>query len=125
MGWQNLFRQGNHMIQVTMQVSNELATRLKPIQPWLPTILELSLIRFKTLAATTASEIIAFLAQNPFPNEVLSYHVSDEAQDRMRRLLVLNEAGLLGRQEQLELDEYEQIEHIIIMLKAEIASQQN
>ncbi len=112
------------MVQLTVQVSDELATRLQPIKFWLPTIIELSLIRCQTAATATASEIIDFLSENPTPTTVLAYHVSEETQARVERLLALNEVGLLSAEEQLELDEREQIEHILIMLKTQIASQQ-
>jgi len=106
-----------------MQVPNELAKRLQPIRYWLPIILELSLVGFKTPATETATEIIRFLSSNPSPQEVFNHHVSKRAQERLRRLLVLNEAGLLGEMEQLEMDELQQIEHIMIMLKAQVAEQ--
>lgn len=112
------------MVQMTMQVSNDLAKRLQPIRYWLPTILELSFVGFKTLATETATEIIRFLSANPSPQDVLNYHVSKRAQTRLRRLLALNEAGVLGEIEKQELDELQQIEHIIIMLKTQIAEQQ-
>jgi hypothetical protein len=111
------------MVQMTMQVPNDLAKRIKPIRYWLPTILELSLVGFKTLAIETATEIIEFLSTNPSSQEVLDHHVSNRAQERLRRLLALNEAGMLGEMEQLELDEIQQIEHIMIMLKAQIAEE--
>lgn len=109
------------MVEMTMQVSDELAKRIQPIRPWLPTIIELSLVGFKTLATETASEVIHFLSTNPSRKKVLNYHVSGRAQKRLRRLLALNEAGLLGEDEQAELDELQKIEHTIIMLKAELA----
>lgn len=109
------------MVQMTMQVSEELAERLRPIGSWLPTVLELSLVGFKTVAAATATEVIQFLSQEPTPQDVLAYHVSERAQVRLQRLLALNAAGMLGEAEQLELDEMQRIEHIIIMLKAQIA----
>ncbi|MCB0231786.1 MAG: hypothetical protein KDH90_22130 [Anaerolineae bacterium] len=55
---------------------------------------------------------------------MLQYHVSDRAQARLQRLLTLNQAGLLAEIEQLELDELQQIEHFVIMLKAQLASSQ-
>ena len=116
------------MVQITMQVPDRLAQRLQPIHDWLPTILELSLVGFKTSAVQTASEIIDFLATSPAPNDVLGYHVSDRAQERLGRLLAINAAGLASAEEQTELDEIGQIDHIIIMLKAqaqEKAAQQN
>ena len=111
------------MIQVTLQVSNELAKRIQPIGSWLPTIIELSLIGFKTLATAVATEVIQFLSQNPSPQDVLDYHVSEQAQARLQRLFTLNEAGILSETEQLELDELQQLEHTIVMLKAQVAEQ--
>ena len=106
-----------------MQVPDELAKRIQPIRSWLPTILELSLLGVKTLATETATEVIQFLSTNPSPEEVLDFHISERAQARLRRLLALNEAGLLGEAEQIELDEIQQIEHTMIMLKAQPATQ--
>jgi hypothetical protein len=106
-----------------MQVSEELAERLRPIGSWLPTVLELSLVGFQTVAAATATEVVQFLSQEPTPKEILDYHVSERAQARLQRLLALNAAGLLGEAEQAELDELQHIEHIVIMLKARIAGQ--
>lgn len=111
------------MVQMTMQVSNDLAKRIQPIRYWLPTILEIGLEGFKTAATETASEIIRFLSTNPSPQDVFDYQVSNRSQARLRRLLLLNEAGMVGEMEQLELDELQKIEHIMIMLKTQIAEQ--
>ncbi len=111
------------MVQLTMQVPEDLAKRIQPIRSWLPTILELSLVGFRTLATETAAETIQFLLTNPSPQEVFNYHASERAQQRLQRLLTLNEAGLLGEAEQLELDELQRIEHTLIMLKAKLAKQ--
>jgi hypothetical protein len=111
------------MVQMTMQVSEELAARLRPLGGWLPTVLELSLVGFRTVAAATAAEVIQFLSQDPTPQEVFAYHVSERAQTRLQRLLALNTAGMLGEDEQLELDELQRIEHVLIMLKAQVAGQ--
>ena len=101
----------------------EMARHIQPIGSWLPTVIELSLIGFKTLAAATATETIQFLSKNPDPQEVLNYHASERAQERLQRLLTLNQAGLLLETEQLELDELQQIEHIVVMLKAQVTAQ--
>jgi len=111
------------MVQVIMQVPDELGKRIQPMSAWLPTIIELSLIGFKTLATAAASEVIELLSRNPTAREVLGYHMSDPAQARLRRLLALNEAGLLSEAEQIELDELQRLEHVIVMLKARIAKQ--
>lgn len=88
---------------------------------WLPIIPEMSLVGFKTRAAETTSEFIDFLSMNPSPRELLNYHVSERGQARLQRLLALNEAGLLSEAEHSELAELEELEHIVIMLKAQIA----
>jgi hypothetical protein len=116
-------REDHRMIQMTMQVPDDLAKRIEPMSQWLPTIIELSLIGFKTMATTTASEVIAFLSSSPSNQEVLRFHVSDEAQVRLQRLLALNTAGMLSEMEQLELDELQELEHIIVMLKSRIAAE--
>jgi hypothetical protein len=109
------------MVQMTMQVSEELAERLKPAGMWLPTVLELSLIRFRTVATGAASEVIDFLMQNPGTNEVLNFHLSEMAQNRLQRLLALNTQGLLSEEEEMELDELEQLEHVMVVLKASLS----
>jgi len=115
--------QEKNMVQMTMQVPDELVERFQPIVSWLPTIIELSLIGFRTVATATATEVIQFLSRNPSPKELLDYHVSKSAQSRLQRLLTLNQAGMLSESEQLELDELQCLEHTIIMLKARIANQ--
>ncbi len=107
------------MVQITLQVTEQLAQQLEPMSDWLSTILELSLIRFKTPAVQTASEIMDFLASNPTSDDLLNFHVSDRAQERLQRLLAINQAGMASAEEQAELDEISQIEHVIIMLKAQ------
>ncbi|MCP4133808.1 MAG: hypothetical protein GY754_22760 [bacterium] len=111
------------MVQMIMQVPDELAEKCRSIGQWMPAILELSLIGFKTLATAAATEVILFLSGNPSPDEVLNFYVSDAGQSRLRRLLALNEAGLLSETEHLELDELQRLEHLIIMLKSRITSQ--
>jgi len=108
---------------MTLNISDSLAERLQHLGAWLPTVLELTLVGCKTGAAATATEVLEFLAQNPTPEGVLAYHASERARSRLQRLLALNAAGLLGKEEQQELDELQQIEHIIMMLKAQLARQ--
>ncbi|MBI4770799.1 MAG: hypothetical protein HY784_10430 [Chloroflexi bacterium] len=106
------------MTEITVQVPDRLANRLQPMAPWLPAVLELSMIGFRTPAAQTAAEVIQFLVSGPAETDVAKYHVSDRAQGRVRRLLALNAAGALSSEEQTELDEIEQIEHVLVLLKA-------
>jgi hypothetical protein len=59
------------MAHMTLNISDELAARLRPLGVWLPTALELTLVGCKTVAAATATEVLEFLAQGPTPDEVL------------------------------------------------------
>jgi hypothetical protein len=111
------------MVQITMQLPDQLAGQILPARRWLPAVLELSLARLKTPAAQTSSEIIDFLLGNPTQDDVLAYHASDRAQHRLQRLVALNEAGLLSEAEQAELAELQRLEHILIMLKAQVVDQ--
>lgn len=106
------------MVEMTLQVPEELAQRIQPMGPWLPMVLELGLLGCRTRAAATAVELMEFLAGNPHPEDVTAFHVSKAAQERSRRLLALNEAGLLGEEERRELD---QLEHLVVMLKSRVA----
>lgn len=109
------------MTRVSVEVSDELAARIRPLGAWLSAVLELSLVGFRTLAAATAAEVVEFLTRSPSPRDVLGYRASEQSQDRLRRLLALNAAGLLGESEQHELDELQRIEHVVVMLKAQAA----
>lgn len=113
------------MTKVMVELTDEVATRIAPMHNWLSTVLELSLIGFKTLAVATATEIIEFLANDPSPQAVINYHVSARGQERLQRLLALNTAGLLSADEERELDELEKIEHIFSMLKAQVAAKRH
>jgi len=110
------------MTHMTLEVSDDLAERIRPLRSFLSTVLELGLAGFQTVAAATASEVIQFLAGGPSAQEVLAYHASDRAQNRLRRLLALREAGILGELEERELDELQKIEHILVGLKAQTAA---
>ena len=111
------------MVQITMQIPDQLAEQVLPVRRWLPIVLELGLARFKTPTAQTSAEVIDFLLGNPTPVDVLNYRASERSQERLRRLFALNRSGLLGEAEQAELDEMERLEHIIIMLKAQVVNQ--
>lgn len=87
------------MVQMTVEVPDEVAATLRSAGPWLPSVLELSLGRYQTQAVAVVTEVIEFLSTNPTPTSILDYHVSEQAQLRLRRLLALNEAGLLNEDE--------------------------
>ena len=126
------------MIELTVRVPDDVAARLSPIRNQLPALLQQIA---QTLPAATDpgdlptstapdatafpvyTEVLDFLMSSPTPQEILSFKVSTETQDRLRALLEKNREGTLTGMEEAELDAYEQIEHIMILLKAHAHSQ--
>ena len=106
----------------TINLPDELAERVAPFGYWLPTVLEVGLLKLKTPAAETASELSAFLWTNPSAQEVQAYHASQRSQTRVSQLLALNQAGVIGEAEAEELDKLLKLEHVIIMLKTQLTS---
>ena len=111
------------MVEMTMHVPDNLATKLRRMNKWLPTVLELSLAGFKTPASQTVAELIQFLSRGPAARQVADYKVSGRAQQRLQRLLSLNNSGLLSKDEQKELDELELLEHNVTLLKVQALKQ--
>src|SRR5207244_11661608 len=107
------------MVQMTVQLPDDLAARIRPLRRWLPAMLKLSLLGLRTTAAASAAEVLEFLLRNPTPQEFLNFYVTEQQQAHSRRLLALNESGLLSEAEQLELDELGRLEHLVILLKAQ------
>ena len=110
------------MATLTVDVPKQLAEKLQPFSRWLAPILELSLLHLETEAAKVASELIAFLASNPSEQEVKEVQLSERARQRLKRLMVLNDASALTPEEQQELDELEKLEHSIVMLKMRLTA---
>jgi len=63
-------------------------------------------------------EVIDFLINAPSPQEIARFKVSSAAQARLRSLLEKNREATLSETEIAELDLYEQLERMMILLKA-------
>lgn len=62
-------------------------------------------------------EVFYFLASSPTPDEILAFHTSEAVQQRIHDLLQASREGRLSPDEAAELDEFEQVEHFVRMLK--------
>ncbi len=110
------------MMEVTVNLPDKLAARIGASGVWLPTIIELSSVGFRTPATARASaETINFLSANPSPHEVLDFFISDELQKRLDYLLEKNGEVKIEEDERLELDEWVKFDHITTMLKVQAA----
>jgi hypothetical protein len=121
------------MAELTIQVPDELAQRLEPFRDRLPELLSravetilpsissadlLPSVASPTDAPLTYAEVLDFLITRPTPQEITAFKVSAEAQERICTLLDKNREGTLTEIETAELDLYEQLEHMMILLKA-------
>ncbi|NER23627.1 MAG: hypothetical protein F6J96_23580 [Symploca sp. SIO1C2] len=119
------------MAQLTIQISDELAQRLEPLHHRLPELLWqlLDLVNLPTTSEPTVKteatdipavyqEVIDFLIQSPTPEDILAFKVSPQAQIRLETLLDKNRSAEISPMELAELDIYEQLEHMMILLKA-------
>ncbi|CAD5990135.1 hypothetical protein PCC9214_05725 [Planktothrix tepida] len=58
-----------------------------------------------------------FLSSQPTPTQITQFSPTPEMQSRLLTLLSRRQGGDLTPVEQQELDEYERIEHLMILLK--------
>jgi hypothetical protein len=118
------------MAELTIQISDELAQRLEPLQNQLPELLWqlLDATNLPTNQAIVQSqttdipavyqEVLDFLIKRPTSSEIVAFKVSPQAQTRLQELLKKNRSATLTPSELAELDVYEQLEHMMILLKA-------
>ena len=69
-------------------------------------------------AVSIQDEVLDFLLTQPTPEQIIAFHASEAAQERMRYLLDANRAGSLTEAEAAELEEASQLNHLFTMLKA-------
>ena len=105
------------MAKITLEVPDELSEQLLQMGDRLPELLALSLQQ-PPLPARIYHYILDFLASQPTPEQILAFRPTAQMQERLKTLLTRSKTGELTSTEQQELDEYERIEHLIVMLKA-------
>lgn len=108
---------------IQIHVSDELAARLEPLeQGKLHEVIEMGLRRLDLADQTVyddLNDVLELLASLPAPEEILSLHPSETLQSRIDRILTKNRDDLLTPQEEKEWEQYEYIEHIVRMAKAQ------
>ena len=63
-------------------------------------------------------EMMDFLVSGPEPEQIVAFKISFATQDRLEELLDKNREDNLTDDETTELDVYEQVNHLLILLKA-------
>ena len=117
------------MTEVTVKLSQDVAARLAPIQDRLPALLRQiaqAVPADRPEATESASmsaspvynELLDFLMTAPSPQAIINFKISPLAQERLHDLLQKNREAQLTDAEQNELDAYEQVDHMMTLLKA-------
>ncbi|MEC4817657.1 MAG: hypothetical protein SAK29_30950 [Scytonema sp. PMC 1069.18] len=104
------------MVKIILEVSEELSEKLTQLGDRLPELLALSLEQ-PPLPTRVYQYILDFLVSNPTSEQILAFRPTAEMQQRIQTLLRRSKDRELSPMEQKELDEYERIEHLMVMLK--------
>lgn len=105
------------MTTITIEVPDELSERLHDEKARLPELLAQSLHQ-PPLSAKTYRYVLDFLASDPTPEQIAAFGPTAEMAERVSTLLAKERAQVITPAEQAELDDYEHIEHLVVMAKA-------
>ena len=109
-------------MQITLDIPDEIAQNLDPIQEQIPQILALGLRELNanpSVGFSGLTEILEFLAKLPTPQEILDLHLSPTVQDAIETLLDKNRTEGLTENEQRQWQHYEFVEHLVRLAKAQ------
>ena len=105
------------MATVTIEVPDELSELVAQAGDRLPELLARSLSE-PTLPAHVYRYVLDFLASRPTPEQVAVFGPTPEMTNRLRTLLERESRGELTTADKAELDEYERLEHLMVMIKS-------
>ncbi len=110
-------------MELTVHVSEELASRLRPVQDQLPQILELGLRELHAAPPQFEGlgDVLETLARLPSPQEILALRASPTLQERISTLLDKLRNGGLSPDEERDWQKYQYIEHLVRIAKAKAA----
>ena len=109
-------------MQVTVELPDSIAAQITSFQDKLPEILALCLLQVRANPSSGfsgLSEVLEFLATLPSPQETLALELSDAAQTQVEFLLEKNRASRLDPLEQKLWQQYEFVEHLVRIAKAQ------
>lgn len=115
------------MTTITLEVPDDLAAQFK-LEPTVLSGLLRDILATKLsthpqrLEAQTVKplhqELIEFLSSHPSLEQIVQFKISAPAQERLEVLLDKNREEQLTAEEKIELDQYLQYRHVLILLKA-------
>lgn len=107
------------MAQITIEVSEDLAERLAPVQDRLSEVLAHALQEQHSILHETYRHVLQFFTSNPSPQDILDFRPPQATQERISELLEKNRTGELLPAESTELDEYVHIDNVLTLLKTQ------
>jgi hypothetical protein len=112
-------------VELTLQISEELASRLRPVEDRLPQILELGLRELHAAPPQFEGlgDVLETLAHLPSPQEILGLRPSPALQERISTLLDKQRKGGLSSDEERDWQKYQYMEHLVRIAKAKAALQ--
>lgn len=105
------------MTTITLEVPDELSEQLQQHKHQLTELLVRSLQQ-PPLATEVYRYILDFIANRPTPEQIAAFGPTPKMIERRRTLVAKERVNDITSFEKAELDEYEWIEHIVVMLKA-------
>ena len=103
------------MTTLTITIPDHLAQQLEPHQDRMTEIIELGLREL--VPASMYGDVIDFLASGPDPNAIAHLQAAPDLQARIADLLQKNQAGTITPTETAELERYEQLDHLMTLIK--------
>ena len=110
-------------MELTLTIPDELANRLGPMSDHLPQILEIGLREMDAGAGQFAglADVLEVLARLPSLDKVLALRPSRAFQQRIEARPAKNRNGGLSDAERLEWQQYQYVEHLVRIAKAQAA----
>ncbi len=105
------------MTTMTIEVPDQLSEQLKHRKDQVPELLAIGLQQ-SPLPAQVYRYVLNFIASDPTPEQISAFEPTPEMRERLRTLLARERTNEITLLEKAELDDYERIEHIVVMLKA-------
>jgi hypothetical protein len=113
-------------VDITIRVSDDLGRQLEQYRDRLPELLERGLrdVQVEDVAdVSAATDIIAVIASQPTPEQMLALRPSDAMQARVSELLRRSKGEGLSRAEESELDRHLYLVHLVRLAKARALEQ--
>ena len=109
------------MMQITLDLSEELVSRLYSIEDKLPQVIELGLRELNASRQdgfNGIAEVLEFLATLPTPEEIIALRPSEALQTQISNLLEKHRDRSLTDAEAQMWEQYQYLEHLIRKAKA-------